>query len=334
MLRRRATQGSRGERDAHQREKGQRDLVGVDPGTLGTAAYVSAAGAPTRSCVCRRGRRCGQALDSVISNGCIISGSRVSGEHPLCPNVRVRSFCDLEQAILMPGVRVGRHARILSGDHRSRRPRPRGAVSGTTRRKTGAVHNTDGGVVVVTAEDEPLIAPIDEQALQRGRADRGGPRPARCLRAGSADPSVSPAFLAARSSTRAATRPLKSTSERGRVTGARRGALGRLDRRRAKRSSCATATRPLSRQGRPTAVGNVNGEIATALQASRSISAPSTRLIALDGTPTKSRLGANAMLGVSMAIAQAAGGRWPAALRAYRLAQWRRRTRRTRCRCR
>jgi glucose-1-phosphate adenylyltransferase len=30
----------------------------------------------------------------------------------LCPNVRVHSFCDIDQAILMPGVRVGRHARI------------------------------------------------------------------------------------------------------------------------------------------------------------------------------------------------------------------------------
>ena len=30
----------------------------------------------------------------------------------LCPNVRVHSFCHIEQCILMPGVRVGRHARI------------------------------------------------------------------------------------------------------------------------------------------------------------------------------------------------------------------------------
>ena len=42
-------------------------------------------------------------------------------------------------------------------------------------------------------------------------------------------------------------------------------------------------------------------------------------MIALDGTPTKSRLGANALLGVSMAAARAGGrGAGHAALRAPR----------------
>ena len=47
----------------------------------------------------------------MISPGCIVSGSSISGS-VLCPNVRVHSFCHIEQCILMPGVRVGRHARI------------------------------------------------------------------------------------------------------------------------------------------------------------------------------------------------------------------------------
>jgi enolase len=54
------------------------------------------------------------------------------------------------------------------------------------------------------------------------------------------------------------------------------------------------------------AVANVNGEIAQALAGTsldqREID---QRLISLDGTPTKSRLGANALLGVSMAVARA-----------------------------
>jgi len=54
------------------------------------------------------------------------------------------------------------------------------------------------------------------------------------------------------------------------------------------------------------AVANVNGEIATAITGTdldqRALDAA---LIALDGTPTKSRLGANALLGVSMAAARA-----------------------------
>jgi enolase len=54
------------------------------------------------------------------------------------------------------------------------------------------------------------------------------------------------------------------------------------------------------------AVANVNGEIAAALEGKaadqRAIDAV---MIALDGTPTKGRLGANALLGVSMAVARA-----------------------------
>ncbi len=56
-----------------------------------------------------------------------------------------------------------------------------------------------------------------------------------------------------------------------------------------------------------TAVEHINTEIAAALQGEapvqRSIDA---QLVALDGTPNKARLGANALLGVSMAVAHAA----------------------------
>ena len=55
------------------------------------------------------GGAAGARLDHLA--GCIISGSRVSRQRAL-PNVRVHSFCDVDQSILMPGVRVGRHARI------------------------------------------------------------------------------------------------------------------------------------------------------------------------------------------------------------------------------
>jgi enolase 1/2/3 len=54
------------------------------------------------------------------------------------------------------------------------------------------------------------------------------------------------------------------------------------------------------------AVAHVNGEIATALRGTRADQrVVDEQLIALDGTPTKSRLGANAILGVSMALARA-----------------------------
>jgi enolase len=56
------------------------------------------------------------------------------------------------------------------------------------------------------------------------------------------------------------------------------------------------------------AVGNVNGEIATAIhgQDASGQAALDRMLIALDGTPNKSRLGANALLAVSLAAAHAA----------------------------
>jgi enolase len=60
-------------------------------------------------------------------------------------------------------------------------------------------------------------------------------------------------------------------------------------------------------KGVRTAVGHVNGEIARALEgAALDQAALDRRLIDLDGTPNKSRLGANALLGVSMAAARAA----------------------------
>jgi enolase len=66
------------------------------------------------------------------------------------------------------------------------------------------------------------------------------------------------------------------------------------------------------------AVGHVNGAIAKALAGSpadqRSVDAA---LLALDGTPNKSKLGANAMLGVSMAAAHAASAAQGQALHEY-----------------
>jgi glucose-1-phosphate adenylyltransferase len=120
-------------------------------------------------------RRCGQALDSMISGGCIISGSRVLGSI-LCPNVRVHSFCEIDQSILMPGVRVGRHARIRRAIIDRDVLIPRGAVIGHNPEEDRRRHTvTDGGIVVVTVDDEPLIGPISEEALRsEAEADRRG----------------------------------------------------------------------------------------------------------------------------------------------------------------
>jgi glucose-1-phosphate adenylyltransferase len=111
-------------------------------------------------------RRCGRALDSVISAGCIISGSTIRGS-VLCPNVRVHSFCYVEDSILMPGVRVGRHARVRRAIVDRDVFIPRGARIGYNADEDRRRHTvSDGGVVVVTKDDEPFIGSIDEEALR------------------------------------------------------------------------------------------------------------------------------------------------------------------------
>jgi glucose-1-phosphate adenylyltransferase len=109
--------------------------------------------------------RCGQALDSIVSAGCIVSGSTVIGS-VLMPNVRVHSFCKIEQSILMPGVRVGRHARIRRAIIDRDVFIPRGAMIGYDEAEDRKRHTvTDRGIVVVTPDDEPLVAPVDPKEL-------------------------------------------------------------------------------------------------------------------------------------------------------------------------
>src|SRR5438093_1717055 len=130
---------------------------------------------PAKFVFAEPGSRCGQALDSVISPGCIVSGSAISGS-VLCPNVRVHSFCHIDECILMPGVRVGRRARIKRAIIDRDVLIPRGALIGFNEEEDRRRHTvTDNGVVVVTTDDEPLIGPITEEALQiEAEADRRG----------------------------------------------------------------------------------------------------------------------------------------------------------------
>jgi glucose-1-phosphate adenylyltransferase len=130
---------------------------------------------PAKFVFAETGVRCGQALDSVISPGCIVSGSSIYGS-VLCPNVRVHSFCHIEQSILMPGVRVGRHARIRRAIVDRDVLIPRGALIGYDADQDRRRHTvTENGIVVVTTDDEPLVRPPDEEALRYEMdADRKG----------------------------------------------------------------------------------------------------------------------------------------------------------------
>ncbi len=130
---------------------------------------------PAKFVFADEGRRCGQALDSIISAGCIISGSKISGS-VLCPNVRVHSFCEIEQSILMPGVRIGRHARIRRAIVDRDVFIPRGAVIGYTDEEDRRRHTvSENGIVIVTSDDEPYIGQIGEEALRNeAEFDRRG----------------------------------------------------------------------------------------------------------------------------------------------------------------
>jgi glucose-1-phosphate adenylyltransferase len=90
--------------------------------------------------------------------------------------VRVHSFCDIDRSILMPGVRVGRHARVRRAIIDRDVLIPRGAWIGYNPEEDRKRHTvTDEGIVVVTVDDEPFIGPVSEESLRlEAEADRRG----------------------------------------------------------------------------------------------------------------------------------------------------------------
>ncbi|UOG90693.1 MAG: glucose-1-phosphate adenylyltransferase [Candidatus Thiothrix sulfatifontis] len=66
---------------------------------------------PSAKFVFRDPGREGKALDSVVSAGCVISGAAVINSL-LFSNVKVHSYSTVQDSVLLPEVRVGRHSRI------------------------------------------------------------------------------------------------------------------------------------------------------------------------------------------------------------------------------
>ena len=122
--------------------------------------------APPAKFVFAEDRRRGESLDSLVSQGCIISGAKIYGSI-LCPNVRVHSFCRIEESILMPGVTVARHARIRRAIIDRDVEIPRGATIGFNAEEDQRRHTvSESGVVVVALGEEPYVGEISEDALQ------------------------------------------------------------------------------------------------------------------------------------------------------------------------
>jgi glucose-1-phosphate adenylyltransferase len=93
--------------------------------------------------------RMGIATDSLVSEGCIISGGRVD-RTVLSPGVRVNSYAHVEESILMDEVSIGRRARVRRAILDKGVIVPAGAEIGYDRdADRRRFHLSDEGVVVV-----------------------------------------------------------------------------------------------------------------------------------------------------------------------------------------
>jgi glucose-1-phosphate adenylyltransferase len=111
---------------------------------------------PAKFVFAEDGRR-GSATQSIVSSGCIVSGSNVH-RCILSPNVRVHSFCDVQDTIVMPNAVINRHARIRRAIVDRDVVVPRGALIGYSPEEDRRRHTvSEGGVVVVSPGEECLI---------------------------------------------------------------------------------------------------------------------------------------------------------------------------------
>ena len=104
--------------------------------------------------------RTGSAIDSIVSSGCIVSGSIVRGS-VLSPDVRVNSYSEIDSSILFSHVNVGRHCRI----RRSIIDRDVHIPEGTTIGYDAEADRqryfvTDSGITVVTRDYSLFENPI------------------------------------------------------------------------------------------------------------------------------------------------------------------------------
>jgi len=97
------------------------------------------------------GRR-GQALDSLVSGGCLISGATVR-RSLLFSNVHVHSYANVEDSVILPNVDVGRHARLRRVVADKDCKIPEGLVVGfDAAEDRKRYHVTDKGITLITPE--------------------------------------------------------------------------------------------------------------------------------------------------------------------------------------
>ena len=94
--------------------------------------------------------RRGAAIDSLVSGGCVISGSTLR-RSLLFSQVRVNSYCQIEGGVFLPSVEVGRHARLRNVVVDRGVAIPEGLVVGEDPEEDARrFRRTEGGIVLIT----------------------------------------------------------------------------------------------------------------------------------------------------------------------------------------
>jgi glucose-1-phosphate adenylyltransferase len=103
--------------------------------------------------------RMGQALDSVVGAGSILSGGRVT-RSVLGYDVRVNSYSEIEHSIIFNHVNIGRHSRIRNAiiDRHVILPE-RTEIGFDPEEDRSRYHVTDSGVVVVVRDESMIEEP-------------------------------------------------------------------------------------------------------------------------------------------------------------------------------
>ena len=96
--------------------------------------------------------RRGQALDSSVSGGCIISGATVR-RSLLFSNVKVRSYSSVEDSVILPNVEIGRYARLRRVVVEKQCIIPEGLVAGyDAEEDRKRFYVTENGITLITPE--------------------------------------------------------------------------------------------------------------------------------------------------------------------------------------
>lgn len=94
----------------------------------------------------------GMTLNSLVSGGCIISGSVVV-QSVLFPRVRVNSFCNIDSSVLLPDVNIGRSCRLRRCVIDRACVLPEGMVIGENAQEDARrFYRSEEGIVLVTRE--------------------------------------------------------------------------------------------------------------------------------------------------------------------------------------